>query len=323
VPGEPESTHLAVSVHQLSHWYGDRRALEELSFEVERATIFGLLGPNGGGKTTLFRILSTSIEPDRGSALVFGADVCRHAAKVRRRIGVVFQSPSLDRNLTVAENLMHQGHLYGLTGKALRLRIFAVLETFGVLDRAGERVSKLSGGLQRRVEVAKAMLHEPELLLLDEPATGLDPAARRDLWQHLVSLRDERGTTCLLTTHLLDEADKCDAVAILDAGKLVALGMPGELKAAVGDEVISLETSDPAAVQAKIGEAFAIEAGSVGSTVRIEVPKESGPAANMLVSIVSQLGPLITSAQVGNPTLEDVFIHFTGRRFEVSPAPSA
>ena len=218
----------ALVAHDLTHRYGDRVALDQLNLEVAPREIFGLLGPNGGGKTTLFRILSTLVKPSSGSATLLGLDLLRDTAALRSRIGVVFQAPSLDKKLKVRENLMHQGHLYGLSGVALRERIDHLLLEFNLRDRAGDLVETLSGGLQRRVEIAKSLLHRPELLLLDEPSTGLDPGARIDLWQTLYRLRDQQNVTVLLTTHLMEEAARCDRVAIIDRGADRGPRYPGE-----------------------------------------------------------------------------------------------
>jgi len=228
---------LSVDVEGLTHRYGERTALDGVSFSVRSGEVFGLVGPNGGGKTTLFKILSTALAPSSGSARVAGVDV-RDGA-VRRRIGVVFQSPSLDGKLTVGENLLHHGHLYGLSGSGLKERIGEELTRFGLKDRMGDRVEKLSGGLQRRVELAKSLLHRPEVLLLDEPSTGLDPGARRDLWD---ALRGLKGVTVLLTTHLLEEAERCDRMAILHKGKIVALGEPLTLRGEIGGDVVTVRS---------------------------------------------------------------------------------
>ncbi|HUR38220.1 MAG TPA: ABC transporter ATP-binding protein, partial [Planctomycetota bacterium] len=240
---------MSVEIDGLTHRYGERLALDGVSFSVRKGEVFGLLGPNGGGKTTLFKILSTALRPTSGSARIEGVDVRDDA--VRRRIGVVFQAPGLDQKLTVAENLLHQGHLYGLRGAALRRRIDEELGRFKLSDRARDRVEKLSGGLQRRVELAKALLHQPEILLLDEPSTGLDPGARRDLWDALRSLK---GVTVLLTTHLLEEAERCDRLAILHKGKLVALGAPLDLRGEIGGDVVTIRAKDAEALAAAIRE---------------------------------------------------------------------
>lgn len=215
---------IPIELQGLTHNYGTRLALNQLSFTVSPAEIFGLLGPNGSGKTTLFRILSTLMIPTGGLARIQGFDVAREATRIRQHIGIVFQARSLDLKLTVQENLRHQGHLYGLSRGKLKSRIFEVLGRVGLRDRAKDPVETLSGGMQRRVELAKGLIHSPAVLLLDEPTTGLDPGARLDLWQYLRMLRDEEGVTVLVTTHLMEEAEYCDRLAILSEGKLVALG---------------------------------------------------------------------------------------------------
>ncbi|MFQ5663578.1 MAG: ABC transporter ATP-binding protein, partial [Terriglobia bacterium] len=224
----------AIEVDQLTHAYGARTALQEVTCTVPPGEIFGLLGPNGSGKTTLFRILATLLSPTGGRARIFGDDVTQHPLAVRRRIGVVFQSPSLDGKLTAAENLRHQGHLYGLHGKELRHQVDEMLARINLADRRDERVEKLSGGLRRRLEIAKGLLHRPQLMLLDEPSAGLDAGARRDLRVYLRQLRDLHGVTVFLTTHLMDEAESSDRLGILDPGRLVGLGSPEALKKKIG-----------------------------------------------------------------------------------------
>jgi ABC-2 type transport system ATP-binding protein len=207
--------------------------LRGLSFSVAAGDLFALLGPNGGGKTSLFRIISTLIAPTAGTVEVFGIDVVKQPSQARRRVGVVFQSAAVDPWLTVLENLRHHGYLYGLSGASLARGIERALERFGLSPRAGDRVGTLSGGLRRRVELAKALLPEPPLLVLDEPSSGLDPTARRELLLELRRLRDDAGTTIVLTTHLIEEAAVADRVGILHEGKLVAIGAPADLVANV------------------------------------------------------------------------------------------
>ena len=215
----------ALDISALSHQYGDRAALIDVTFWAEAGSIFTLLGPNGGGKTTLFRIVTTLLPTAPGHVSVFGRDVVTEADDVRRLMGVVFQSPAVDSRLTVLENLRTHGHLYGLRGERLTSRIRDSLDLVSLADRADNLVGTLSGGLRRRVEIAKALLPEPKLLLLDEPSTGLDPGARRELWDHLEHLRRTLGTTVMLTTHLMDEAARSDRVAVLHEGRLVALAL--------------------------------------------------------------------------------------------------
>ena len=230
----------AILVRDLVKSFGERRALDGISLEVRRGEIFCLLGPNGGGKSTLFRILATLALPDSGSAIVAEHDVLTAAPEVRARIGVVFQSPSLDGKLTILENLRCGGALYGLRGEELESRIRDSSAALNITDRLGDLVESLSGGLQRRAEIAKCLLIRPEVLLLDEPSTGLDPGARLDLWAALEDLRSRHGVTVLCTTHLMEEAARADRVGIVSGGKLVASGSPSELTSALGGDVISL-----------------------------------------------------------------------------------
>ena len=303
-----------ISLRDLSHNYGLRLALDHLSFNVRPAEIFGLLGPNGSGKTTLFRILSTLMVPTSGNASIQGFDAAREPNKVRQQIGIVFQARSLDIKLTVAENLKHQGHLYGLKGAHLKQRINEVLNRVGLSDRARDSVETLSGGMQRRVELAKGLIHSPSILLLDEPSTGLDPGARRDVWQYLRMLRDEEGVTVLVTTHLMEEAEHCDRLAILNEGKLVALGSPLELKSEIGGDVVTFEAAsetDAEALAQKIANRFIVSPAVMGTTVRLE--REHGH--KFVTDVVEAFPGLVESVSVAKPSLEDVFIQRTGHRF--------
>ncbi len=301
----------AVSVSRLVHRYGERQAIASLDLEVRRGEIFALLGPNGGGKTTLFRLLSTLIPLQQGKIEALGYDVSSQTAEVRERIGVVFQAPSLDKKLTVAENLRHQGHLYGMSGAPLRRRQDEMLARLGLSDRRNELVETLSGGMRRRVELAKGMLHAPELLLLDEPSTGLDPGARSDLWDYLRQVRAEDGVTVVLTTHLLEEADKADRVAILNAGSLVALDTPDALRAEVGGDSLVIATDQPEGLAAEIRSRFDYPAAVVDGSVRLERPDAPQLAPKLFEAFPGR----IQSITLGRPTLEDVFIARTGHRF--------
>ncbi len=301
----------AVDIHGLTHRYGDHAALSDISFSVARRELFGLLGPNGGGKTTLFRLLSTLLPIQSGRVEIFGTDVAARQEDVRRQIGVVFQSPSLDRVLTVRENLLHQGHLYGMRRGALRERIDVLLGRLGIADRAGDRIASLSGGLQRRVEIAKGLLHQPRLLLLDEPSTGLDPGARDDLWRYLRDLRDHEGVTAVVTTHLMEEAEHCDRLAILDKGRLVATGPPAELRAHVGGDCITIQSEMPAELAEKIATRFDVESAIVGGRLRIE----RADGHDLVRELVDAFPDEISTVTLGKPTLQDAFIHLTGHQF--------
>ncbi|HEY3382770.1 MAG TPA: ABC transporter ATP-binding protein [Vicinamibacterales bacterium] len=296
----------------MRHRYESRMALDGVTLQVAAGEIFGLLGPNGGGKSTLFKIVSTLLAPSEGSVQVFGDDVVRDAAAVRRHLGVVFQKPALDGRLTVSENLRHQGHLYGLRGDRLARRIAGVLARVGLSDRGRDLVGTLSGGLQRRAEVAKALLHEPRALVLDEPSTGLDPSVRRDIWDDLERLRDQEGTTVLLTTHLMDEAAGCDRVGILDEGRLVALGTPTSLTDAIGGDVVLVTARNAAGLAPRIRDRFGVGADLVGDKVRIERDR----AHAFVTELVESFPGEIDAISFGRPTLEDVFVHYTGKRLD-------
>jgi ABC-2 type transport system ATP-binding protein len=299
-------------VDAVSYRYGDRLALDGVSLRIARGETFALLGPNGGGKTTLFRIVATLLRPQSGRVAVFGADVVADAATVRRSLGVVFQAPALDARLTVTENLVHHGHLYGLSGRALRSRVDEGLARVGLADRRTDFVGSLSGGLARRAEIAKALLPSPSLLLLDEPTTGLDPRVRDELWRDLRSLRTMTGTTIVLTTHLMDEAAACDRVALLDGGRIVLEGPPDELTAALGAEIVTIESPDAAGLAAKIPVRLGVPADVVEGNVRIQRER----AHAVVAALVDAFPTEIRSIRVSRPTLHDVFVHHTGHGFD-------
>ena len=301
----------AISVRDIVHRYGERTALNGVSFDVSRAELFGLLGPNGSGKTTLFRILSTLMVPVAGHATILGHNPAQDPDNLRRKIGVVFQAQSIDLKLTAAENLVHQGHLYGLRGATLKKRVAEILGRVGLSDRATDKAETFSGGMQRRLELAKGLLHGPNVLLLDEPTTGLDPGARRDLWQYLRILRDEEQVTILVTTHLMEEAERCDRLVILNEGRVVALGTPAELKQEIGGNVIVLETKDPERLAGRIRTQFRVDTQVLENQVRIE--KEQGH--RFVMDLAQSFPGEIDSVSIAKPSLEDVFIRRTGHRF--------
>ena len=300
-----------VEVNNLTYSYGDRRALQGVSFSVEQGEIFGLLGPNGGGKTTVFRLLCTLLVAQSGQARVLGWEVGKNPFQVRRQIGVVFQSNSLDVQLTVAENLIHEGHLYGLRSGELRKRVEEMLSRVGLRERSHDLVGNLSGGLRRRLELAKGLLHRPPVLMLDEPTSGLDPGIRRDLWEYLQILRDQEGVTILLTTHLMEEAERCDRLAVLSEGRVVAAGSPGALKEKIGGDVIVIQTPAPERLRDQIQEAFSCPSVVVDGTLRVE--RRDGH--QFVTQLVENFPGQIKAVTVGKPTLEDVFVHETGHRF--------
>lgn len=303
----------AVEVSGCSYSYGEARALDEVSFQVPCGSIFGLLGPNGSGKTTLFRILATLLAPDGGVARVFGIDAAAEPVEARKHAGIVFQAQSLDRRLSVEENLAHQGHMHGLWGAPLARRIGEVLETVGLTDRRKDRVDKLSGGLRRRADLAKGLLHRPRLLLLDEPGTGVDPGARLAFWRYLEELCSSEGVTVLLTTHLLEEADMCDRLAILDRGRLIREGSPRELKDEIGGAVVTLASPAAEEVAAVLAAEFDLSDTRVsGRRVRFEHAEGSAWTARLM----ERFGARIESVKVSRPSLEDVFLHHAGHGFD-------
>jgi ABC-2 type transport system ATP-binding protein len=250
--------------------------------------------------------------PTAGRATIMNYDVVQEPARIRRQIGVVFQAQSVDRKLTAYENLWHQGHLYGLRGASLKKRIGEVLSRVGLADRAKELVETFSGGMQRRIELAKGLLHHPGVLLLDEPTTGLDPGARRDLWQYLQMLRDEEHVSVLVTTHLMEEAERCDRLAIMNEGNLVALGTPEELKSEIGGDVVLLHAAHDAGVLAeRIRARFHVDTTVLENQVRIE--REG--AHRFVTEVVEAFPGEIEALSVSKPALEDVFIRRTGHKF--------
>jgi ABC-2 type transport system ATP-binding protein len=304
----------AIVVRDLVKTFGERRALDGISLEVRRGELFCLLGPNGGGKSTLFRILATLSLPDSGSAAIAGHDVVTDAPSVRARLGVVFQSPSLDGKLTILENLRCGGALYGLKGADLETRIREAASALNLTDRLGDLVETLSGGLQRRAEIAKCLLIRPEVLLLDEPSTGLDPGARLDLWAALEELRTRHGVTALCTTHLMEEAARADRVGIVSAGKLVAAGTPEELTSALGGDVISLGVIRGTGAD-HLARLVTERTGVPASVVEGEIRLESREPYVLAARIASEFPGEIASLRIARPTLEDVFVARTGRLF--------
>ena len=306
------NTEPAIIVSGLSHYYGDRCALNNVSFNVERGEIFAFLGPNGGGKTTLFRVLSTLVPPQSdGNVAILGNSVRTNVGQVRSVLGVVFQAPSVDRKLTVQENLYHQAALYGIPKAVYAERRDQLLDQMGLSDRRNDYVETLSGGLRRRVELAKGMIHHPQVLLMDEPSTGLDPGARSDLWVYLRKLRDESSVTILMTTHLLEEAEKADRIAIINEGSIVALDEPATLCAELGGDVITIKSPESSRLASGIKSEFGVDAAQVDSTLRLEL--ENGH--DWIQKLVAAFPDDIESIRLGRPTLEDVFIARTGHQF--------
>jgi ABC-2 type transport system ATP-binding protein len=305
-----------VQVEGVSFHYDQRPALHDVSFAVASGSLFGLLGPNGGGKSTLLKLLATILPPQQGALRIGGFSVSSQPQAVRRVLGVTFQSPSLDRKLTVAENLMLQGRLYGLPSNVLSQRINEFSDALQIRSRWGDRVETLSGGLQRRVELAKSLLHAPRLLLLDEPSTGLDPAARNELWSLLGRLRHELGMTMIVSTHLLEEADRCEQLVILDRGQIVADGSPAALRAAVGRPAVTVRCVDPAALSQRWAQQYGWNCRVISDQQSVRI--DGADAVPILQQLTTVEAESVVSATWAHPTLEDVFLLRTGRTFEAA-----
>jgi ABC-2 type transport system ATP-binding protein len=298
-----------VTALNLRYSYGKHTALNDLSFSVAAGTLFGLLGPNGSGKTTLFRLLATLIPVQSGHLTVCGFDVMTEQSSVRQRLGVTFQSPAVDVRLTVAENLKCHASLYGLSGATLNNRVSELLDRFAIADRRKSIVGTLSGGLKRRVELAKGMMHDPKVLLLDEPTSGLDPRARQEFWELVTSQQKSQGTTIIVATHLMPEAELCDRVLLLDRGQTVAEGTPGELQSRQNGDRLSIRLRDlnshRETLQALLGDKAELHGDRV--TLRATNPAEQ------IHDIMQKLGDQILSLELTRPSLEDVFLELTGR----------
>ena len=302
---------MIVSVNHLKLNYGEQRALEDVSFEVAAGELFGILGPNGSGKSTMFRVLATIETPQAGTATIAGLNVVTQAKEVRKRIGVVFQTQSLDKYLTVGENLSSQGHLFGMSGAKLKSRISDLLQRLQLSDRRDSILKTLSGGMKRRVEIAKALLHEPQVLLMDEPTTGLDPVARLELWKYIDELRRQTGVTVVVTTHLLDEAERASRLMLMHMGISVLQGTPSELKASLPGDVVLLESADPESLRQGIFLHFDKQKCTVfDQYVRTIVP--DGP--KFVVEAAAVFQTAVRGISYHKPTLEDVFMKETGAR---------
>ncbi len=306
----------ALSIENVTYHYGSRLALDGISQSISAGQVFVILGPNGSGKSTLFKLASTLIPLQTGEIFIAGHSVREQANQVRRHLGVVFQYPSLDKKLTVRENIDCQASLFGLRGKLRTNRVDEVLKKLGLTDRTNERVEKLSGGLKRRVELAKGILHRPSVLLLDEPSTGLDPSARLDYWAALQELRKEAGTTVIMTTHLLEEADKADSIAIFHQGKIVAQDSPEKLRRDMGQNIVTIQSRSAVDAQELVQSRFGWSSDLVGNQIRIR----NAEAAQRVTDLSDALGNMADSLTIGRPSLEDVFVEKTGVSYSADAA---
>ncbi|MDA8271173.1 MAG: ATP-binding cassette domain-containing protein [Actinomycetota bacterium] len=298
----------AIDVKSLSKRYGENEAVKGVSFKVARGEVFAFLGPNGAGKTTTIRMLCTLTRPTSGSATVDGFDVFRQPTAVRRRIGLVFQEPTLDQQLTAEENLQFHAVLYRVPRHQVEERIDRVLRLVDLGERRKDLVSTFSGGMARRLEIARGMLHTPAVLFLDEPTIGLDPQTRALMWEDVLRLRSEEGVTIFLTTHYMDEAEYADRIAIIDNGSIVALDSPDELKKMVGSDTVELSTADDKLAGSNLEQAgYKVSVGEQSVVAFVENGEEQ------VTAIISTAGVPIRSVKVHRPDLDDVFLHFTGR----------
>lgn len=301
-------------VEHLTHAYGDHVAVDDVSLAVRGGEIVAVLGKNGSGKTTLFRVLSTLLPVQRGRVLIDGIDVQAEPMAARRGLGIIFQAPSLDIKLTVIENMRCQGALYGLHGTELNRRCDELLDQFSLTDRRDDFCQTLSGGLKRRVELAKGLLHRPSVMMLDEPSTGLDPSARLALWDALETLSAE-GVAVMLTTHLMDEAAKASRVILFDDGRKVADAPPATLQREVGDRVLSVVAEDIDVAENALRSDLNLACQRVNKTLRVNIDAQTTDIAELVGKVTRQLGENAHSVTIGRASLEDVFIAKTGKAF--------
>jgi ABC-2 type transport system ATP-binding protein len=298
----------AIVVRDLKKSFGEIDAVRGVSFEVERGEAFGFLGPNGAGKTTTINMLCTLAKPTGGSALVAGHDVVRERDDVRRNIGLVFQDPTLDGYLTAEQNLRLHAELYGVDSQLVPARMRQVLEMVGLWERKDAPVMTFSGGMRRRLEIARGLMHSPRVLFLDEPTLGLDPQTRSSIWRYIRELQESERITIFMTTHYMDEAEMCDRIAIMDRGEIVALDTPEALKARVSADRVRIETDDDEAAIAALAERFELEGRMSEGAVTFFVPS----GEEFVPRLFADLGVPIKAVSVSRPTLDDVFMSFTG-----------
>jgi ABC-2 type transport system ATP-binding protein len=309
-----------IEVENLTRRFGDLIAVDDINLEVGRKEIFGFLGPNGAGKTTTINMLCTLLKPTSGRAILNGFDVASEQDDVRQSIGIVFQDPTLDERLTARENLQFHAMLYNVPPGEREERSRSVLEMVELTSRADDRVETFSGGMRRRLEIARGLMHYPHVLFLDEPTLGLDPQTRSNIWEHVRELREQYDITIFMTTHYMDEAENCDRIAIIDNGRIVALDTPGNLKHEVGGDIITLRVEDATTVAAELREKFDVEVdaanvpdasgGPAGGRLRLEVSSGRTFLPRLLKSLTAE----ILSVTVREPTLDDVFLKLTGRQ---------
>ncbi len=314
----------AIQVNELVRDFDDFRAVNAISFEVHESEIFGFLGPNGAGKTTTINMLCTLLRPTGGSAQVNGFDVAEQQSQVRSSIGIIFQDPSLDEELTAHENMRFHAMLYDVSREDFKRRSEELIEMVDLTDKLGDQVRTYSGGMKRRLEIARGLLHRPRVLFLDEPTLGLDPQTRRHIWQYLRNLREQREVTMFMTTHYMDEAENCNRIAIIDNGQIVAVDTPANLKERVGGDIITLRTSDNELASERLIEVHGIEPriGPEGQLI-VEIDRGDRFIPKIIETFSNGSKPIeVQSVSLRQPTLEDVFIKLTGHAIREEEADS-
>ena len=298
-----------ISVKNLAKTFDGITAVNDISFEVQEGTIFGFLGPNGAGKTTTINILCTLLSPTSGSASIAGHDCMKNPSDVRKAIGIVFQDTTLDKDLTAYENLIFHAYLYNVPKKDMRDRVHDVLNFVDLYDRKNDLVKKFSGGMKRRLEVARGMIHHPRVLFLDEPTLGLDPQSRTNLWEFIKRLPEKHNVTIFMTTHYMEEAEVCDKIAIIDTGKIISIGSPDELKRTVGGDIVYVKTTDNTNAKKEIEKLFGVSV----TEKEGEIYMTCTMGDTCIPEMIRAIGEKVISVRLQRPTLNDVFLKLTGK----------
>ena len=298
-----------IKVERLVKRFGAIAAVNDISFEVEEGTIFGFLGPNGAGKTTTISILCTLLSPTSGKASIAGHDCMKEPGDVRKAIGIVFQDTTLDKDLTAYENLVFHAYLYNVGKDVLKERVDNSLKFVDLYDRKDDLVKRFSGGMKRRLEVARGLIHRPRVLFLDEPTLGLDPQSRANLWEFITELPKQHGVTIFMTTHYMEEAEVCDTIAIIDNGKIIAMGTPDELKSTIGGDIVSIKTADNGEARQQIEKILHMPVSEKDGILYMTC--SSGETC--IPDLIRSLGEKVLSVRIQRPTLNDVFLKLTGK----------
>ncbi len=307
-----------IEVEELSKNFGQLVAVDKVSFQVAEGEIFGFLGPNGAGKTTTISMLCTLLKPSGGRAMVNGYDVARQRSEVRRSIGLVFQDPTLDEYLTAEQNLRFHAYAYKVPREGREKRIGELLKLVELSDRRKNKVRTFSGGMKRRLEIARGLLHSPRVLFLDEPTLGLDPQTRRHIWDHILALRRRHNLTIFLTTHYMDEAENCDRITIIDHGHIIALDTPDKLKDSLGGDIVTLKAADNSAAALELKEKYDLSVKIQNGMITLNIPQ----GEKFLPKLMRGFQTPLLSIGVRRPTLDDVFLELTGRAIREEEAGS-